>query len=87
MKYERCEIGPTSRPRQRILHFGKQFLTRSASSWLILVSCLVLFLLFIALFIGVAAAGGAAGEAPAGFDNLTNGFVSQSGLRLCPRSL
>lgn len=78
MKYERCEIGPTSRPRQRILHFGKQFLTRSASSWLILVSCLVLFLLFIALFIGVAAAGGAAGEAPAGFDNLTNGFVSQS---------
>jgi len=41
---------------------------------LILFFCFVLFL----LFIGVAAAGSPDSEAPAGFDNLTNGFVNQS---------
>ena len=46
----------------------------SSSSFPILFSCFALFL----LRIGVAAAGGPASEAPAGFDNLTNGFVSQS---------
>jgi CxxC motif-containing protein (DUF1111 family) len=43
-------------------------------SFPILLFCLALSL----LFIGVAAAGGPASEAPAAFDNLTNGFVSQS---------
>lgn len=45
-----------------------------SSSFPILFLCLV----FSLLFLGVAAAGGRASEAPAGFDNLTNGFVSQS---------
>jgi CxxC motif-containing protein (DUF1111 family) len=45
-----------------------------SSSFPILLVCLALSL----LFIGVAAAGGPASEAPAGFDNLTNGFISQS---------
>jgi CxxC motif-containing protein (DUF1111 family) len=70
MRYENSEIKNRS---SSISHSrsGRQFLT---SSLLVLFSCFALFL----LFIGIAAAGGPANEAPAGFDNLTNGFVSQS---------
>jgi CxxC motif-containing protein (DUF1111 family) len=78
MKYKRFEISHTSRFIPHGLGIGKQFLSRNSSSLLILALILLsCFLLFLS-FIGVAAAGGPAREAPAGFDKLTNGFVSQA---------
>jgi CxxC motif-containing protein (DUF1111 family) len=73
MKCESSEISDASRFIPQKLRSGKEFLASNFSSLLILSFCSLLFL----FFIGVAAAGGGAGEAPAGFDNLTNGFVSQ----------
>ena len=74
MKYESSEIKRTSRSIPHNLRLGKRVLASNSASLLILFSCFALFL----LFIGVAAAGGGADEALAGFDNLTNGFVSQA---------
>jgi len=74
MKAESSEISHRSCPIPHNLRLGKQFLTLNCSSFLILFFCVVVF----PLFIGVAAAGSPAREAPAGFDNLTNGFVNQS---------
>ena len=78
MKYKSFEISHKSRFISRSLGFGPKILSRNSSS-LIVVCGFLLFLLFIGLlFIGVAVAGGPPREAPAGFDNLTNGFVSQA---------
>jgi CxxC motif-containing protein (DUF1111 family) len=67
MRYENSEINNRSRANPH-LRSGTQFLT---------VSLLILFFCAV-FFLGIVAAGGPASEAPAGFDNLTNGFVSQS---------
>jgi len=74
MRHENSETSHTSRPVPLSFRFGRQFLTLNSSSCLILFSCFALFL----LFMGVAAVGSPGSEALAGFDNLTNGFVSQS---------
>ena len=68
MKYRSAEIRHRFRFNRHRFRSGKQLTT----SFLILFSCVAL------LFIGAAAAGGPASEAPAGFDKLTNGFVPQS---------
>jgi CxxC motif-containing protein (DUF1111 family) len=73
MKYENSEISQGSRFIPRIRRSAECFLRLRSSASLILFSCFALFI----LCIGVAAAGGGSGEAPAGFDNLTNGFISQ----------
>ncbi len=72
MRHESFETRHTSRPIPYNLR--RQFLILKSSLLVILFSCFALLF----LFFGVAAAGGPASEAPAGFDNLTNGFVSQS---------
>jgi CxxC motif-containing protein (DUF1111 family) len=74
MKYKSSQISRRSRLLQCNLRSGKDSFRSRSFPVLILFSCFALFLLFIC----VAAAGGGASEAPAGFDNLTNGFVSQS---------
>jgi CxxC motif-containing protein (DUF1111 family) len=74
MKYDNSEISQASRFIPHNWRSGQQFVAVRVSSSLILLSFFVLFL----LFVGVAAAGGGASEAPAGFDNLTNGFISQA---------
>ncbi len=72
MKYGSSEISHTSRCIPHNLRFGKRVSALHSFSLLIFVSCFLFFL----RFVGVAGAGGAS-EAPTGFDNLTNGFVSQ----------
>jgi CxxC motif-containing protein (DUF1111 family) len=77
MKCENFEINLTSHRGPRYLRLLRQFSALKSSLLLVRVFCFVFFLLFI-LFIGAASAGNLASEAPAGFDKLTNGFVSQS---------
>jgi CxxC motif-containing protein (DUF1111 family) len=74
MKCHNSEISQTFRLIQEGLRSNKYLFRLHPFRLLIFSSCFALSL----LFIGVAAAGGGANEAPAGFDNLTNGFVSQS---------
>lgn len=73
MKYKSSEIRHRFGfiPRTRCL--DRSFFRLRSSASLILLSCFSLFL----LYIGVASAGGGTSEAPTGFDNLTNGFISQ----------
>jgi CxxC motif-containing protein (DUF1111 family) len=73
MKYHTFEIDHTSRFIPRRLRSVQKLVSRKFAS-LIVVCCLPLFL----LFIGVAIAADPAREAPAGFDNQTNGYVSQA---------
>jgi CxxC motif-containing protein (DUF1111 family) len=74
MKYKSFEIGHTSSFIPHRLCLDKRGLTSNISSLLIFSSSFLPFL----LFIGVASAGEGASEAPAGFDNQTNGFISQA---------
>lgn len=74
MKCESSEISHLFRFIPRPLRLLKHSFRLCSFAFLILVSCFGLLL----TFINVASAGGGASEAPAGFDNLTNGFVSQS---------
>jgi CxxC motif-containing protein (DUF1111 family) len=73
MKHE-AEISRASSFIPHNLRLGRDLFGSHSVSLLIFFSCFALSL----LFIGVAPAGGGSSEAPAGFDNLTNGFVSQS---------
>ena len=78
MKHDTFEISHTSRLTPHILGLVRKISSRKFSSPIV-VGCFLFFLLFIGfLFLGVAVAAGPAREAPAGFDNLTNGYVSQA---------
>ncbi len=74
MKDEGSETSQASRIIPHGLRWSNRFLSWHSSSWLVLISSFALTL----LFIGVAAAGAGGSEAETGFDNLTNGFISQA---------